>query len=334
MAPFTYPNMPSPQLLLIYITFLFVFETFVSSQFTNFSTLVLPSGVTGPESAAFTGLPVNGPFTTVTDGRIMRWRGPRIGFVDFAFTSPTRTKRLCDGTTDPNMGPICGRPMALSFHPATNRLYIADAYFGLLVVGPLGGLATQIARGLKFATGVDVDLLTGNVYFSDASLNYTIRDTTQPGFRPDSTGRFLRYNPRTRQVSLLLSGLNGGGGPAVSSDGTFVLVPELTGNRISKYWLAGPKANTAEHLLNVTNPNKIKRASGYGEFWVAVSDGFIPPAPLITPQGVRFDSNGLVLQTVSFAKEFVNKTISLVQEQDGKLYVGSRFTNFIGVYSN
>ncbi|XP_023748284.1 protein STRICTOSIDINE SYNTHASE-LIKE 11 [Lactuca sativa] len=326
--------MASPQILSIFITFLYIFGTFASGQFTKFNKLVLPLGVTGPESAAFGGLLVNGPFTTVTDGRIMKWKGPKIGFVDFAYTSPKRTKELCDGTTNPDMGPICGRPLALSFHPVIGFLYIADAYFGLLVVGPHGGLATQLAGGFKFLSGIDVDLLTGNVYFSDVSLTYTFRDTTRPGFKPDSTGRFMRYNPFTRQVSVLLSGLKGGGGPAVSSDGTFVLVPELTGSRISKYWLVGPKANTAEFLLNIANPNKIKRAGRSGEFWVAVSVGFIPSAPLITPKGVRINSNGVVVQTVRFDKEFANKTISLVQEQNGKVYVGSRFTNFIGVYSN
>ncbi|KAL8230763.1 hypothetical protein R6Q57_000541 [Mikania cordata] len=323
-------------LTLLLFSVAFLYTIVVSGQYTRFSKLELPLGVTGPESAAFRRLILSeGPFTTVTDGRILKWQGPNIGFVDFAYTSPKWTKQSCDATTDPNKGPICGRPLALSFQLTTGLFYIADAYFGLLVVGPDGGLATQLAGGFKFATGVDVDLITGNVYFSDASLTYDIRDTTLPGFKPDSTGRFLRYNPHTRQVSVLLSGLSGGGGPAVSSDGTFVLVPEFSGNRISKYWLAGPKANTVELLLNnIGNPNKIKRAERFGEFWVALSVGFIPRAPLITPQGVRFSSNGVVLQTVSFATEFFNKTISLVQEQNEKLYVGSRLTNFIGVYSN
>lgn len=65
--------------------------------------------------------------------------------------------------------------MALSFQPTTGLLYIADAFYGLLVVGPNGGLATQLAGGFKFATGLDIDLLTGNVYFSDASLTFDIR---------------------------------------------------------------------------------------------------------------------------------------------------------------
>nr|XP_043616320.1 strictosidine synthase-like [Erigeron canadensis] len=328
VASFLYP----------FVAFLCVFGISVTKgQYANFNKLELPQGVIGPESAAFRGVLIfsEGPFTTVTDGRILKWQGPNIGFVDFAYTSPQRTKQFCDGNTDSEKGPICGRPLALSFHPATGRLYIADAFFGLLVVGPQGGLATQLVGGFKFLTGLDIDLLTGNVYFSDASLVYDIRNITQPGFRPDSTGRFLRYDPYNKQVTTLLSGEFGRGGPAVSKDGTFILVSELLRKRILKYWLVGPKANTAEVLLDLDgNPNKIKRAERKGEFWVAVSVGNQPRASLVVPRGVRINSDGVVLQTVPFATQFFNKSVSLVQERDGKLYVGARTTTFIGVYSN
>ncbi|CAL5333810.1 unnamed protein product [Camellia sinensis] len=36
---------------------------------------------------------------------------------------------------------VCGRPLGLRFDKKTGDLYIADAYFGLQVVGPNGGLA-------------------------------------------------------------------------------------------------------------------------------------------------------------------------------------------------
>ncbi|XP_071728262.1 protein STRICTOSIDINE SYNTHASE-LIKE 12-like [Rutidosis leptorrhynchoides] len=342
IAPFTYPNMATPitlaSLLSFYVALLSVSCLVVSGDYVNFSKYVLPQGVFGPESAAFRTVGVlvsEGPYTTTTDGRIFRWQGSNIGFVEFAYTSPHRTRRFCDGNTDPEKSPICGWPMALSFHQATGLLYIADAFYGLLVVGPLGGLATQLASGFKFTPGLDVDLLTGNVYFAVASTTYDIRNISQPGFKGDSTGMLLRYNPFNRQVTVLLTGLAGSSGPAVSSDGRFVLVPELLAKRIQKYWLVGPKANTAEVFLTLDgNPNKVKRAANFGEFWVAVSVGFIPPAPIIVPKGVRFNSNGVALQTVPFATQFYNKTISIVQEQNNKLYVGSRRTNFIGIYSN
>ncbi|KAJ0524888.1 putative strictosidine synthase [Helianthus annuus] len=70
----------------------FPYIVVVSCQYDKFSKLELPQGVTGPGSAAFRGvLFTEGPFTTVTDGRILKWLGPNIGFVDFAYTSPTRS---------------------------------------------------------------------------------------------------------------------------------------------------------------------------------------------------------------------------------------------------
>nr|XP_043612572.1 protein STRICTOSIDINE SYNTHASE-LIKE 12-like [Erigeron canadensis] len=308
-----------------------------SGQYANFNKLELPQGVSGPESAAFRGVLIFsvGPYTTVTDGRILKWLGPIVGFVDFAYTSPRRTKQFCDGTTDTEKGPICGRPLALSLHPVTGDLYIADAFFGLLVVGPQGGLATQLVNGFKFLTGLDIDLSTGNIYLTDASTVFDIRNTTQEGFALDHTARLLRYNPNNRQLTVLLTRLYGGGGPAVSKDGTFVFVPEFLDGRVSKYWLVGPKANTQEYLLILKgNPDKIKRAEKTGEFWVAVTFGFVPRVYPMIPSGFRINSDGVVLQNVSFATQYPNKSISTVVEQGGKLYVGCRNTTSIGVYSN
>lgn len=77
-------------------------------------------------------------------------------------------------------------------------------------------------------------------------------------------------------------------------------------------------------MLNISGkPNINTRAERFGEFWVDVSVGFYFGSPLVTPLGVRFNSNGVVLQTVSFAKQFFNILVSVVKEQGGKLYVGS-----------
>lgn len=91
-----------------------------------------------------------------------------------------RSKAVCDGTTDPNSGPTCGRPLGVGFNNLTGQLYIADAYSGLLVVGSNGGLATPVATTaegvpFRFLNGLDVDQLTGDVYFTDASSVYELR---------------------------------------------------------------------------------------------------------------------------------------------------------------
>lgn len=68
---------------------------------------------------------------------------------------------------------ICGRPLGLRFDKKTGDLYIADAYLGIMKVGPQGGLATALtteADGLplRFTNDLDIDD-QGNVYFTDSS---------------------------------------------------------------------------------------------------------------------------------------------------------------------
>lgn len=74
---------------------------------------------------------------------------------------------------------ICGRPLGLRFDKKTGNLYIADPYFGLMKVGPEGGLATSLsteAEGVPFKFTNDLDLDDeGNVYFTDSSTKYQRR---------------------------------------------------------------------------------------------------------------------------------------------------------------
>ena len=49
----------------------------------------LPGGVFGPESIAFD-CRGEGPYASVSDGRILKWKGPHLGWTQFALTSPNR----------------------------------------------------------------------------------------------------------------------------------------------------------------------------------------------------------------------------------------------------
>lgn len=74
---------------------------------------------------------------------------------------------------------ICGRALGLRFDKKTGDLYIADAYLGLMKVGPEGGLATSLvteAEGvpLRFTNDLDIDE-EGNIYFTDSSNKYQRR---------------------------------------------------------------------------------------------------------------------------------------------------------------
>ncbi|GJW91449.1 strictosidine synthase-like 3 [Tanacetum coccineum] len=70
-------------------------------------------------------------------------------------------------------------PLGLHFDKKTGDMYIVDAYFGLLKVGPQGGLATPLAPEaegvpLKFTNDLDLDQ-DGNIYFTNSSTNYQRR---------------------------------------------------------------------------------------------------------------------------------------------------------------
>lgn len=75
---------------------------------------------------------------------------------------------------------VCGRPLGLRFDHKTGDLYIADAYFGLHVVGPTGGLATPLVQDfegqpLLFTNDLDIDDDDDIIYFTDTSTIYQRR---------------------------------------------------------------------------------------------------------------------------------------------------------------
>ncbi|CAI9112859.1 OLC1v1013359C1 [Oldenlandia corymbosa var. corymbosa] len=317
--------------IIIFALLFFIPSLIAFDPYTIYTQLNLPSGVLGPDSVTldrFRG----GPYVAVNDGRVLKYDGSN--FQDFAFTSPNRSKNLCDGTKDLNLGPKCGRPFGFSFNTITGVLYIVDAYLGLFKVGPNGGQATLLANSangvpFKFLTGIDVDIPTGLVYFTDASTTYSLKDALEGKFPPsDSTGRLLQYDPITRQVKELLKGVPAPVGPAVSIDSSFVIFSQFYAQKVVKYWLMGPRTGATDILLNLPgNPVKVKRAEKPGEFWVPVNHNFLP-------SGYKFNSRGDILLVKDLSKQFVNARVDVIQEyEEVIIYVGSVEANFVGVFS-
>lgn len=146
------------------------------------SKILFLNQVQGPESVAFDSLG-RGPYTGVADGRVLFWNGEK--WIDFAYTSSNRSV-ICDPKPSAlsylRNEHICGRPLGLRFDKRTGDLYIADAYMGLLKVGPEGGLASPLvteAEGvpLGFTNDLDIDD-DGTVYFTDSSINYQRRSVS------------------------------------------------------------------------------------------------------------------------------------------------------------
>ncbi|XP_071906969.1 protein STRICTOSIDINE SYNTHASE-LIKE 12-like [Coffea arabica] len=303
----------------------------------SFKKLILPS--IGSEACAFDPHG-GGPYTSLTDGRIVKYQGSRIGFTDFATTVANRSKKLCDGIVpgdNVELAAKCGRPIGLEFDQKTGDLYVIDAFHGPMVVGPKGGIATPLTSmdgvPVDVPDAIDVDPVTGTVFYTDIGPGILkIKNMTAFLLSGDTNGRLLKYDPKTRQRTVLLTGLSGPNGVAVSKDGSFVLISEYVAGRIRKFWVKGPKANSSEVLVNLPgSPDNIKR-TGSGDFWVPVNIENLLPRKTTFPLAQKFNSYGQILETVNFYAEYNNIYITEVHQHLGSLYVASVYANFVGVF--
>ncbi|THG08265.1 hypothetical protein TEA_011015 [Camellia sinensis var. sinensis] len=140
----------------------------------------------------------------------------------------------CEGSHDhEQMEHICGRPLGLRFDQKSGQLYIADAYMGLVVVGPEGGLATKVAteaQGIPFGltNGLDIDQRSGVVYFTDSSWRYRRRNYISVIVSGNKTRKLMKYDPKSKETTVLLESLTFPNGVALSKDGYFILVADTT----------------------------------------------------------------------------------------------------------
>ncbi|KAJ8505579.1 hypothetical protein OPV22_006465 [Ensete ventricosum] len=306
--------------------------------------------VAGPESLAFDRRG-EGPYTGVSGGRILKWQGKGCGWTGFAVNAGNR-KEWCD-TSDVSLESMCGRPLGLQFHNATGVLYVADAYFGLLAVGPKGGAARRLAASadggrFNFTNGVDVDQGTGEVYFTDSSTRYQRPDYILSVITGDSTGRLMKYDPRTRKVTVLRRGLPFPNGVALSGDGNFLLFAETGSCRVVKHWLRGPRTGAMEVFAELPGyPDNIRRTAR-GEYWIALNrekinlngggitedekatEGEAAAAAAEHPVAVRLSREGKVLEVLLDGGE--STSVSEVAEENGAIWIGSVEMPYVEVY--
>ncbi|KAL2328389.1 hypothetical protein Fmac_021816 [Flemingia macrophylla] len=324
--------------------------------------------VQGPESIAFDPLG-RGPYTGLADGRIVFWNGH--SWLHFAHTSPNRSE-ICNPIASATpfsyvkTEHICGRPLGLRFDKKTGDLYIADAYFGLLKVGPEGGLATSLVTEVEgvpliFTNDVDVDA-EGNVYFTVSSFLYQRRNFVQLAFSAEDSGKVVKYNPATKEITVLMRNIQFPNGISLSKDGSFFVFCEGAVGRLRKYWLKGDKAGTSEILAILPGYPDNVRVNKDGDFWVALHcrrymyghySGLYPkmrkiilrlPIPtkiqfMFHIGGrqhavvVKYSPEGKLLQILEDSEGKVVRAVSEVEEKDGKLWLGSVLMPFVAVYN-
>lgn len=324
--------------------------------------------VIGPESIAFDSRG-RGPYTGTADGRIMLWNGPQIGWTEFA-TIYLNGSANCMPQSPPVANLAyeheCGRPLGIHFMEQTGELYIADAYFGLLVVGPDGGQAKILvseAEGKPFAFTNDVEISNeGHVYFTVTSSQYPRRQFLLTAFSGDQSGRLLSYDPATKEVRVLFRGLQSPNGVAISKDGSFLVVAESAVCRVRRFWLKGEKAGTMEIFAELPGFPDNVRVNEKGQFWVAIycrqslyawmlmKHPWLRRALLQLPLSFKqlnyifvggqahamallLDQDGQLQEVLEDQTGKTIKFISEVEERDGQLWMGSVLMPYIAIYS-
>ncbi|KFK34933.1 hypothetical protein AALP_AA5G213000 [Arabis alpina] len=315
-------------------------------------TIPLP-GV-GPESLDFDPNG-EGPYVGVTDGRILKWRGEELGWVDFAYTSPRR-----ENCSTNEVVPSCGRPLGLSFHKKTGDLYICDGYFGVMKVGPEGGLAELVVdevdgQKVMFANQMDIDEEEDVFYFNDSSDKYHFGEVFYVYVSGEKTGRVIRYDMKTKEAKVIMDKLHFPNGLTLSKDGSFVVTCEAGTFTIHRIWVKGPKAGTNEIFSKIPGAMDNIRRTPTGDFWVAlhckislftrvsflhpvVGQFLIKTLKMDTmihltnggkPHGVAVKvsgETGEILEIVEDTEGTTMKYVSEVYERDdGKIWFGSVF---------
>jgi sugar lactone lactonase YvrE len=261
-----------------------------------------------------------------------------------------------DGTKPEHFTSTKGRPLGLIFDRDGN-LIVADALIGLMSIAPDGKgtvLSTE-ADGVAFHCTNDLDVAgDGTIYFTDASYKFPLTQLKADLLEHQPNGRFLAYDPRTKQTRVLLRDLFFANGVAVSPDQTFVLVNDTGAYRVRRYWLSGPKQGQSDIFIdNLPGfPDGIS-SNGRDTFWLALVNrrdsalDALQPHPFLKkvvwrlpnflqPNIKRYafvlglDANGKVTRNFQDPSPQCFTQIANVVEHKGNLYFGSIGEHAIG----
>jgi sugar lactone lactonase YvrE len=192
-----------------------------------------------------------------------------------------------DGSGQAVFSDTGGRPLGMGFD-ADGKLIVADALKGLLSIAP-DGKATVLAAvsdsgPLYFPDGAVV-AGNGKIYLTDASQRFgaakwggTLDAATLDILEQSSTGRVLEYNPATKALRVVATGLSFANGIALTTDEQFLLVSETGRYRIWKIAVPADRLDLAQPTplakVLIDNlpgyPDNLTRGLD-GKFWMGLA---------------------------------------------------------------
>jgi len=194
-----------------------------------------------------------------------------------------------DGSEREDFADTGGRPLGLDFDAGGN-LIVADADKGLLSVDRDGNVSELVSehQGQPFVFTDDLDIASnGTIYFTDASKRWNRHHVRDAFFEHGAHGRLFSYEPKGRELRLLLEDLYFANGVAVAADDSFLLFNETSEYRVTKLWLTGERAGKTEIVIdNLPGlPDGISRGEG-GVFWVALFGPRVSTLDYLLPRPV------------------------------------------------
>lgn len=169
----------------------------------------------------------------------------------------------------------------------------------------------------------------------------------------------MKFDPKTKETTLLLRNLMFPNGVALSKNGDFLLFVETTTCKLFKFWLKTSKAGTLEVLTQFPGfPDNIKR-NEKGGFWVGINSPRTKFLDLVISNpwignllvkfsvdltklhlllarfitspgmGIRLDADGNVMEVLDGTKGSKWNYVSEVEEENGNLWIGSVTRPFV-----
>ncbi|KAL5063596.1 hypothetical protein RYX36_025333 [Vicia faba] len=176
-----------------------------------------------------------------------------------------------------------GRPLGLALEK-TGELIVADADKGLLRVTrekKIEFLVNEV-EGLKFKLTDGVDVAhDGTIYFTDASHKYSVKDSLLDILEGKPNGRFLSYNPSTKETTLLLRDLYFPNGVVVSPDQQYVVFCETVLMNCKKYYIQGQRKGSTEKFCDLPGMPDNIHYDGHGKYWIGIATAISPELDIL-----------------------------------------------------
>uniref|UniRef100_A0A0D3HI24 Strictosidine synthase conserved region domain-containing protein n=1 Tax=Oryza barthii TaxID=65489 RepID=A0A0D3HI24_9ORYZ len=279
----------------------------------------LLDGAAGPESIVF-GDAGDGPYTSVSDGRILKWLPPpERRWVEHSCSVPELLDS-CRGSKDTKREQECGRPLGLKFNSKTGELYVADAYLGLGVFLNIVITGDNTGRLLKYDPKENkVEVLVDGLRFPNG-LAMSI-DGSYLLLAETTTGKILRYWIKTPKASTIEEVAQLPGFPdniKMSPRGGFWVGLHAKRGKIAEWSISYP---WLRKLILKLPAQRIQRITsfltGFGRQVIAL----------------RLSEDGKTIEAMSVHGDVrkLFKSISEVEEKDGNLWIGSVFKNHAAI---